>query len=70
FVDGATVAKASPPSMKLPIALALGWPARVPGSSAACDFSTASSWTFEPVDNAVFPAIDLAREAGRGGGSL
>lgn len=64
FVDGATIAKASPPSMKLPIALALGWPDRVPGSSIPCDFSTASSWTFEPVDNAVFPAIELAREAG------
>jgi 1-deoxy-D-xylulose-5-phosphate reductoisomerase len=70
FVDGATVAKASPPSMKLPIALALGWPDRVPGSSTACDFSTASAWTFEPVDDKVFPAIELAREAGRGGGSL
>ncbi|ORM23891.1 1-deoxy-D-xylulose-5-phosphate reductoisomerase [Williamsia sp. 1135] len=70
FVDGATIAKASPPSMKLPIALALGWPDRIPGASAACDFSQASSWTFEPVDNAVFPAIDLAREAGTRGGSL
>ncbi|MGV9712370.1 1-deoxy-D-xylulose-5-phosphate reductoisomerase [Gordonia sp. NPDC003424] len=70
FVDGATIAKASPPSMKLPIALALGWPDRVPGSSSACDFSTASAWTFEPVDNVVFPAIDLARAAGQGGGSL
>ncbi len=70
FVDGATVAKASPPSMKLPIALALGWPDRVPGSSTACDFSTASAWTFEPVDDKVFPAIELARAAGRGGGSL
>ncbi|MFW0796343.1 1-deoxy-D-xylulose-5-phosphate reductoisomerase [Gordonia sp. CPCC 205515] len=70
FVDGATVAKASPPSMKLPIALALGWPDRVPGSSSACDFSTASAWTFEPAANAVSPATDLAREAGRGGGSL
>ncbi|MDR2280496.1 MAG: 1-deoxy-D-xylulose-5-phosphate reductoisomerase [Gordonia sp. (in: high G+C Gram-positive bacteria)] len=70
FVDGATIAKASPPSMKLPIALALGWPDRVPGSSAACDWSQASTWTFEPVDNTVFPAIDLAREAGTTGGSL
>lgn len=70
FVDGATIAKASPPSMKLPIALALGWPDRVPGAAAACDFSTASSWTFEPVDNTVFPAIELARAAGTRGGSL
>ncbi|MBJ7287426.1 1-deoxy-D-xylulose-5-phosphate reductoisomerase [Williamsia sp.] len=70
FVDGATIAKASPPSMKLPIALALGWPNRVPGASTACDFSTASTWTFEPVDNEVFPAIELARAAGTRGGSL
>ncbi|MFD0927948.1 1-deoxy-D-xylulose-5-phosphate reductoisomerase [Williamsia deligens] len=70
FVDGATIAKASPPSMKLPIALALGWPDRVPGASSACDFTTASQWTFEPVDAEVFPAIDLARAAGTRGGSL
>ncbi|MGB6246143.1 1-deoxy-D-xylulose-5-phosphate reductoisomerase [Gordonia sp. (in: high G+C Gram-positive bacteria)] len=70
FVDGATIAKASPPSMKLPIALALGWPDRVPGSSAPCDWSTAATWTFEPVDDAVFPAIELARSAGKAGGSL
>ncbi|MFM9376338.1 1-deoxy-D-xylulose-5-phosphate reductoisomerase [Gordonia sp. VNK21] len=70
FVDGATIAKASPPSMKLPIALALGWPDRVPGSSAPCDFTTAAQWTFEPVDEEVFPAIALARRAGEAGGSL
>ncbi|WP_290849961.1 1-deoxy-D-xylulose-5-phosphate reductoisomerase [Gordonia sp. (in: high G+C Gram-positive bacteria)] len=70
FVDGATIAKASPPSMKLPIALAMGWPDRVPGSSAACDWTTAATWTFEPVDNEVFPAIELARAAGTAGGSL
>jgi 1-deoxy-D-xylulose-5-phosphate reductoisomerase len=70
FIDGATVAKASPPSMKLPIALALGWPDRIAGASTACDFSSAATWTFEPVDNAVFPAIELAREAGTRGGSL
>ncbi|MDF0531579.1 1-deoxy-D-xylulose-5-phosphate reductoisomerase [Tsukamurella sp. 8F] len=70
FVDGATIAKASPPSMKLPIALALGWPSRVPGASTACDFATSSTWTFEPVDHEAFPAIVLAREAGERGGSL
>jgi len=70
FIDGATIAKASPPSMKLPIALALGWPDRIAGASAPCDFSQASTWTFAPVDNAVFPAIDLAREAGTRGGCL
>ncbi|MBF6217903.1 1-deoxy-D-xylulose-5-phosphate reductoisomerase [Nocardia abscessus] len=70
FTDGSTLAQASPPDMKLPIALALGWPDRVPGAAAACDFGTASTWTFEPVDNDVFPAVELARAAGRAGGSV
>lgn len=70
FTDGSTLAQASPPDMKLPIALALGWPDRVPGAAAACDFSTASTWTFEPVDNTVFPAVELARQAGTTGGCV
>ena len=65
FTDGSTLAQASPPDMKLPIALALGWPARVAGAALACDFSTASTWEFEPLDAEVFPAVDLAREAGQ-----
>src|SRR5690349_11659805 len=55
FVDGSTLAQASPPDMKLPISLALGWPQRVPGAAASCDFSGASSWEFEPLDDDVFP---------------
>jgi len=70
FVDGSTIAQASPPDMKLPIALALGWPARVPGAARSCDWSTASTWTFEPLDDDVFPAVALAREAGTRGGCL
>lgn len=70
FTDGSTLAQASPPDMKLPIALALGWPDRIPGAAAACDFSTASTWEFLPLDNAVFPAVDLARFAGKRGGCL
>ncbi|MUL65672.1 1-deoxy-D-xylulose-5-phosphate reductoisomerase [Mycobacterium sp. CBMA 234] len=70
FTDGSTLAQASPPDMKLPIALALGWPARVPGAALACDWTTASTWEFEPLDDAVFPAVRLAREAGTRGGCL
>ncbi len=70
FTDGSTLAQASPPDMKLPIALALGWPARVPGAALACDFTTASTWEFLPLDNEVFPAVDLARQAGTRGGCL
>lgn len=70
FTDGSTLAQASPPDMKLPIALALGWPARVAGAAAACDFTTASRWDFEPLDDAVFPAVALARDAGKAGGCM
>jgi 1-deoxy-D-xylulose-5-phosphate reductoisomerase len=70
FTDGSTIAQASPPDMKLPIALALGWPDRVPAAAAACDFSTASTWEFEPLDDEVFPAVALARRAGEVGGCM
>jgi 1-deoxy-D-xylulose-5-phosphate reductoisomerase len=70
FTDGSTIAQASPPDMKLPIALALGWPDRVPGAAATCDFSTASTWEFEPLDDQVFPAVALARQAGETGGCM
>ncbi|MDR7168802.1 1-deoxy-D-xylulose-5-phosphate reductoisomerase [Nocardia kruczakiae] len=70
FTDGSTLAQASPPDMKLPIALALGWPDRVPGTLAPIDFGTAFTWEFEPVDTEVFPAVELARAAGKAGGSV
>ncbi|WP_417216544.1 1-deoxy-D-xylulose-5-phosphate reductoisomerase [Arthrobacter sp.] len=65
FIDGSTIAQASPPDMRLPIALGLGWPARVPGAAAGCDFARASEWTFEPLDEDAFPAIRLAKAAAR-----
>jgi len=70
FTDGSTLAQASPPDMRLPIALALAWPQRLPGAAMAVRFDEAASWTFEPMDHAAFPAVQLAREAGRGGGCL
>jgi len=70
FVDGSTIAQASPPDMKLPISLALGWPRRVSGAAPACAFSTASTWEFEPLDADVFPAVELARYAGQTGGCM
>ena len=63
FIDGSTIAQASPPDMALPIALGMGWPHRVPGAAAPCDWSGAASWTFEPLDTRAFPAIELAKEA-------
>jgi 1-deoxy-D-xylulose-5-phosphate reductoisomerase len=68
FVDGATIAKASPPDMRLPIALALGWPDRVPDVAAPVDWTQAQQWTFEPLDDEAFPAVALARRVGQAGG--
>jgi 1-deoxy-D-xylulose-5-phosphate reductoisomerase len=68
FADGATIAQASPPDMRLPIALGMAWPERVAGAAPKCDWSQATSWTFEPVDTSTFPAIDIAARAGTAGG--
>ncbi len=70
FVDGSTIAQASPPDMRLPIALGLGWPDRVPGSARACDWTQATSWTFEPLDATAFPAVGLAKDAARQGSTF
>ncbi|WP_425458471.1 1-deoxy-D-xylulose-5-phosphate reductoisomerase [Amycolatopsis rhizosphaerae] len=70
FTDGSTLAQASPPDMRLPIALALHWPDRVPGAARPCRWDQASSWTFEPLDAQAFPAVELARHAGTTGGCL
>ncbi|WP_058955349.1 1-deoxy-D-xylulose-5-phosphate reductoisomerase [Kocuria rhizophila] len=69
FVDGSTLAQASPPDMRLPIALGLAWPHRVPGAAAACDWTRAAEWTFEPLDAEAFPAVELMKHAGALGGT-
>jgi 1-deoxy-D-xylulose-5-phosphate reductoisomerase len=68
FTDGSTIAQASPPDMRLPIAVALGWPDRVPDAAPSVDWTTEQHWTFEPLDPVAFPAVDLARRAGVAGG--
>ena len=70
FVDGSTLAQASPPDMRLPIALALGWPQRVANAARPVDWTTARTWEFEPLDEEAFPAVRLAKHAGRAGGVL
>ena len=63
FTDGSTLAQVSLPDMRLPIALGLAWPDRVPEAIPALDWTRASSWDFAPLDEDVFPAIALARSA-------
>ncbi len=65
FVDGSTIAQASPPDMHLPIALGLTWPVRIPDAAAGCNWQEATSWTFEPLDQVTFPAVALAKRAGK-----
>ncbi len=65
FIDGATIAQASPPDMRLPIALGLTWPERpdLAGLVAPNDWSAPVAWGFEPLDDDAFPAVGLARSA-------
>jgi 1-deoxy-D-xylulose-5-phosphate reductoisomerase len=67
FVDGSVLAQCSPPDMRLPIALGLSWPDRVPNVAPACDWSKAATWSFEPLDETVFDAVKLARQVGQAG---
>ena len=69
FADGSTLAQASPPDMRLPIALGLAWPDRVEAAGLACDWTSAQTWQFLPLDDEAFPAVALAREVGALGGT-
>ncbi|MGW4238814.1 1-deoxy-D-xylulose-5-phosphate reductoisomerase [Streptomyces sp. NPDC004749] len=69
FSDGSTLAQATPPDMRGPIAIGLGWPQRVPDAAPAFDWSKASSWEFFPLDTEAFPSVGLARGVGELGGT-
>jgi 1-deoxy-D-xylulose-5-phosphate reductoisomerase len=70
FIDGSTIAQASPPNMKGPIAYALSYPDRLSGATPAINWAQASTWNFSPIDHSKFPAVDLARRCGALGGGL
>jgi 1-deoxy-D-xylulose-5-phosphate reductoisomerase len=65
FTDGSTMAQATPPDMRGPIAIGLGWPQRVPDAAPAFDWTKASTWEFFPLDDDAFPSVGLARHVGR-----
>ena len=69
FCDGATIAQASPPDMRLPIALGLAWPDRVPDAAGTYDWGVPRTWSFEPLDGDAFPAVELARRCGKAAGT-
>ena len=70
FVDGSTLAQLSPPDMRTPIQYALTYPDRLPGIGRTLDYSKPQAWHFEPADRAKFPAIDIAYDVARRGGTL
>ena len=70
FIDGSTIAQASPPNMKGPIAYALSYPERINKACEAIDWSKSHTWNFSPIDNKKYPAVELAKNCGRAGGGL
>jgi len=70
FVDGSTIAQASPPNMKGPIAYAISGANRIPKATPPINWNLSHSWDFAPIDNTKFPAVDLARRCGELGGGL
>jgi 1-deoxy-D-xylulose-5-phosphate reductoisomerase len=70
FKDGSTIAQASPPNMKGPIAYAIAYPERVGNATPAIDWKTSHTWSFQPIDNERFPAVELAKRCGALGGSV
>jgi 1-deoxy-D-xylulose-5-phosphate reductoisomerase len=67
FRDGSTIAQCSPPDMRLPIAVALGWPDRIDAAAPALSWTDAHTWEFAPLDDEAFPAVQLAKAAGMAG---
>ena len=70
YKDGSTIAQASPPNMKGPIALAINYPNRTARATTPIDWNKSSQWSFTPIDEKKFPAVALARHCGAIGGAL
>ena len=70
FKDGSTIAQASPPNMKGPIAYAIAHPDRIAQAMPAIDWKSAHTWSFAPIDHERFPAVELAKRCGALGGAV
>jgi 1-deoxy-D-xylulose-5-phosphate reductoisomerase len=69
YVDGSVIAQLSNPDMRVPIAHALGYPARIESGARSLDLAALKSLTFERPDEARFPCLSLAYAALRAGGT-
>lgn len=69
YEDGSVLAQLGSPDMRTPIAYTLAWPRRMAAPSARLDFAKIATLTFEPPDPERFPALRLARQALKDGGT-
>jgi 1-deoxy-D-xylulose-5-phosphate reductoisomerase len=69
YSDGSVLAQLGTPDMRTPIAYALGWPQRIEAPSARLDFAKVAQLTFEAPDPVRFPALRIAREVLKAGGT-
>ena len=69
YVDGSTLAQLGTPDMRTPIAYALAWPSRMQAPQKRLDLVAMAQLTFEAPDAERFPALRLAREVLKNGGS-
>lgn len=69
FADGAVIAQLGVPDMKLPIAYALNFPARLPIPGEPLDFKNISQMTFAQPDLKAFPCLGYAMKAAECGGN-
>ncbi|WP_353227634.1 1-deoxy-D-xylulose-5-phosphate reductoisomerase [Novosphingobium sp.] len=70
YRDGSTLAQLGPSDMRVPIASALAWPARMETPCEPLDLAAIGTLTFRAPDELRFPATRLAREAVMAGGAL
>jgi len=69
FVDGSVLAQLSPPDMRTPIQYALTYPERANGLAKRLDLKQAFTFRFEPPDFERFPALKLAYDVAKRGGT-
>ncbi|SLN54032.1 1-deoxy-D-xylulose 5-phosphate reductoisomerase [Oceanibacterium hippocampi] len=69
YIDGSVLAQLGTPDMRTPIAYALGWPERLAAPAPRLDLAALGQLTFEAPDSERFPALRLAREALKSGGT-
>ena len=69
YIDGSVLAQLGTPDMRTPISYTLAWPSRMTAPSARLDLGEIATLTFEAPDSERFPALRLAREALKTGGS-